>query len=745
MDDSSHQFIPICKALVLSISLCFLYVGASWSNEGLDPVGKMHIPIGLANTLDTLKTFVEAEGCFSPGVGSYGIYCWIYDESQKKLYAPTMPEIVCERGLGEAGKLLPWIRFQAGKTTVKLEICQVAKSCPGGLTHIVAGRVHLRNRSQMPNRIQLYIALRPIGPAGFDVYQIGVGSAKDALLVEGHPAVVSLSSPTDAGVIGEDRIGDYAFQDDLPDEMEVQSNTGNSSGALQYDLRFEAGQGVTVEFLCPVLAGRRAAGHQWDGIDKWAQFDQAQLNPEMGGKLQPDPGLDFYRKLDIHDLFVQARRYWEDIAGRVYLQLPDRRWTEAFGAIIGHVTLSMNEGAPDVAVVNYNVFNRDGVYVANILQKAGQYELAAEAIDYFLSYPFNGRSYPEADNPGQILWAMEQQWRFTHDRSWLKEVYPSARKLANMIHYYRTTPPPHWVQMDALVFGEDVPQEKRRKLEPGRCDGHHPEYTEAFDLAGIRSMAILAGTVGFGEDVDKYKRLANDLFEQYDGRFGKRLTNEYGSYCVLWPCRLYDFQSGKAWEQCKNIGAQTPSEWRYFALARAHQGLLAGNRQAGYGTISLHLDHEQMQGWYAFDEGGKSGSGGWGRLRTTWNGNVAMPHGWAIAELFLLIRDSLVYEHQGRLILFAGVDPQWLLNGEGMEIRNLPTHYGRLDLQYRLTSNGATLSFGNSARPPRGFVLMLPEDTKATAVAAEGFTSTTDKGQLPLPWIAGRVDVTFNE
>ena len=64
---------------------------------------------------------------------------------------------------------------------------------------------------------------------------------------------------------------------------------------------------------------------------------------------------------------------------------------------------------PDVAVVNYNVFNRDGVYVANIFQKSGNIDLAVEAIEYFTQYPFNGRSYPEADNPVQILWAMAQQ------------------------------------------------------------------------------------------------------------------------------------------------------------------------------------------------------------------------------------------------------------------------------------------------------------------------------------------------
>ncbi|MBI5388172.1 MAG: hypothetical protein HZA90_26195 [Verrucomicrobia bacterium] len=68
--------------------------------------------------------------------------------------------------------------------------------------------------------------------------------------------------------------------------------------------------------------------------------------------------------------------------------------------------MCLNEGAPDVAVVNYNVFNRDGMYVANIFQKSGNFDLAEQAIDYFLKHPFNGRVQPEADNPGQILWIM---------------------------------------------------------------------------------------------------------------------------------------------------------------------------------------------------------------------------------------------------------------------------------------------------------------------------------------------------
>jgi hypothetical protein len=358
--------------------------------------------------------------------------------------------------------------------------------------------------------------------------------------------------------------------------------------------------------------------------------------------------------------------------------------------------------------------------------------LAAQAIDYFLAHPFNGRSYPEADNPGQVLWIMGEHWRFTRDRAWLERVYPAAQKLAAMIRYYRTTPGPHWVQMDALAFGQDVPTAKRRELTPGRCDGHNPAYTEAFDLAGVRAAVLLARALNKKEDAAQYETLAGELLERYGRTYGAKLPDGYGSYCVLWPCRLYPFDEGRAHEQFQGLGPQKPESWRYFPLARAHQSLLAGNRAAGYRTLAWHLDQPQMRGWYAFDEGGKSGSGGWGHLRTKWNGSVAMPHGWAIAEVCLLLRDCLAYEDNGRLVLFAGVPPTWFTQPAGMSLQNLPTHFGHLEVSWQRTADGAILRLDGDAAPPEGFVLSVPESLRPSVSVAGRTIESTRRG-LVLP------------
>jgi hypothetical protein len=709
----------------------------------LDPRGKVHIPIGIANSLDTLKTFVEAEGNFSPGVGSYGIYLWIFDKTANRLVAPTMDGIKCEHGLADGRYLIPWAKWSVGDIKVKTEVCEVKKRSPNAEVFVVGSRVILNNTGDRQRETALYVALRALGPAGFDVEKLAVSREGDALLVDDHSAIIAMEMPSDAGVSATDSVGDLALWGNTPGQKSATSKSGDCSGALRYDLKLPAGSSKTLGFVCPVLPGRRAVGHKWDGVSNWAQFDLAKLNPSSGGMLQADPGLDYYRGLSVSSLFAEAKDYWKQLVEKVKLDLPDARWEGAFAAIIAHAAMEMNEGAPDVAVVNYNVFNRDGVYVANIFQKSGNADLAVEAIDYFAKHPFNGRSYPEADNPGQILWAMAQQWQFTRDRAWARRIYASARKIAEMIEYYRTTSGPHWVLMDGLDFGPTLPKEKRRELKPGRCDGHHPEYTDAFDIAGLHGAAVLAEALGKSAESAKWRASAERLLEAYDTRFGGNPGKEYGSFSVLWPCRLYPLDTGKAYEQFKDNGTQKPGGWRYFPLARAHQGLLAGNRQAGYGTLQQHLDHEQMRRWYAFDEGGKSGSGGWGRLRTTWNGSVAMPHGWAIAELWLLMRDCLVFEDNQRLVLFSGVPPTWFTHKDGIVIKGMPTYFGKLNLLWKPTQGGAILRLEGNARPPKGFLLRLPESFEA-AVTVNGQTvSAPAAGEFLLPPQTRQARISF--
>jgi len=728
----------------LSTELC--------AQNPLDPAGRMHIPIGIPNTLDSLKTFVEAEGCFSPGNGSYGLYYWVHDQDEGTLAAPTMDKVSCTHGLAEGRYLIPWAQWSAGPITVRTEVCQVMWPHAGKDLFLVGSRAKLTNTSERSRRVSVYAALRPLGPAGYDIKKLAVSPEGDALLADGHPAVVARTRPSAAGVLATDTIGELAGRGKMPDTLAADSEAGDCSGSLRFDLTIAAGKSETIELVCPVLPGRRAVRHQWTPRSS-NYIDTAVPHSNADGIDVPDAGLDYYREVAVGELFEQARAYWKQFYGRATWRLPDPRWSDGLLVMLAHAGLCMNEGAADVAVLNYPVFNRDGMYIANMMQKAGHPELSEAVIDYFLAHPFNGRPFPEADNPGQILWSIGQHWKLTRDQAWLRRIYPSARKIAEMIRYYRTIEGPHSVSLTSLDFGDALPKDARRKLSPGRCDGFHPEYTEAFDIAGLRIVAEAAKILGQTGQARQWAQLADRLAESYDGRFGENLRKGYGGYAVLWPCRLYPLADGKAYEQFRGIGKQKLVYWRYFAPATAHQGLLAGNRTAGHATVDVHLNHPQMRHWFAFDEGGKSGSGGWYHLRTTWphsktepdrNRAVAMPHGWAIAELWLLMRDCLLLEDNDRLVLFGGIDPRWFTDPAGIELTGVPTHFGPLSLRWQPGGDGAVLQLTGEASPPGGFVLRLPESHSANVIADGKPLKALTGGDHLLPGDVTNVRVTFD-
>jgi hypothetical protein len=301
----------------------------------LDPRGRIHIPIGLANTVDTLKTFVEAEGCFSPGVGSCGVYFWLYDPQTGKLSTPTSEGVICARGLEGGGFLIPWSQWQGGDVQVRTEVCQVLRKSPAGDGHVVAARATLTNTGGQERKVALFVALRGMGPAGRPVEKLTVADDGAALLVDDHPALVAAEKPSAVGVADTDTAGELAKEGKTPPNTKARSASGDCSGAMRFDVAIGPSKKVTLGFICPVLPGRRAVGHKWDGTSAWAQLDLSKPNPAEGGVLQGDPGLGFYRSLKVDELFAAAGEYWKDLVGRFGVRTPDPRWAECLRAIVG--------------------------------------------------------------------------------------------------------------------------------------------------------------------------------------------------------------------------------------------------------------------------------------------------------------------------------------------------------------------------------------------------------------------------
>ena len=89
-----------------------------------------------------------------------------------------------------------------------------------------------------------------------------------------------------------------------------------------------------------------------------------------------------------------------------------------------------------------------------------------------------------------------------------------------------------------------------------------------------------------------------------------------------------------------------------------------------------------------------------------------------MAELWLLLRDSLVFEDNNQLVLLSGVPEEWIADKMEFSFKDIPTYFGKLSLSCKEEPNGISLTL-SGAQPAEGFILPLPKGIKATATANE--------------------------
>ncbi len=156
-------------------------------NKALDAIkyqsGDVHMSIGIPNTVDQLKSFLDNAGGISPGVYSYGIAFGLFDGTS--FYTPSDDTT---RGLSN-GMLLPWISFEAGASAqVQVDFAQ-AELSEGG--QVLAINATVTSMQSTPTIFTFVIVITDIGPCGGSIETVGNGG--NALFINGHTSVVSLN------------------------------------------------------------------------------------------------------------------------------------------------------------------------------------------------------------------------------------------------------------------------------------------------------------------------------------------------------------------------------------------------------------------------------------------------------------------------------------------------------------------------------------------------------------------------
>ena len=95
-----------------------------------------------------------------------------------------------------------------------------------------------------------------------------------------------------------------------------------------------------------------------------------------------------------------------------------------------------------------------------------------------------------------------------------------------------------------------------------------------------------------------------------------------------------------------------------------------------------------------------------------------MPHTWVGADYINAVRALFAYEDGDRLVLAAGVDPDWF--EAGVRVTDLPTQFGHVSYQMRRDTDGLHMTLSGDIHPPGGIEIPLPAVLNGTDVTLNG-------------------------
>jgi hypothetical protein len=717
------------------------------------PANLTHTLIGTPGLAEDLKTFVEPGGSFSPGVGTYGITFWIYDRDQNQLYAAETYQSE-DLSFGLAEGYLPVVKtsWQAGNTGVD---CQVCTGWQGNdqLAANDYAQITVKNDGYVSQNLWLYVAVRSLGPAGGPIDQISYDENVRTIWVNGDPAVQLDRPPEAFGACAfqdeEDDISLWASRGEIPKAVKASAPLGLASGAARFAAKLKPG----AEFAVGVRAAVKGS--------------------PLSGTL--DPG-------DASAMLTRVKEWWHDTLDQVDLILPGPFSREVFKASIGYLLNLSVADQVRVSSVSYpSTYVRDGVYIINAIDKAGLHDTARRYIEYLVAHPWSGAASqqgPEADAPGELLWIISEHFRLTRDKEWLRSVYSTLYRLAELICFLRHPvdgETREFAGLKMVVKGNEVFAEMDTTLRDmplhfevllaraedgvifGRIDlAYDPHWlVMPMAVAGLQGMAEAAEALGEKEDAQRFRSEAATA------------RHDYEQYCrvehpstssVVWPCRsvdptlphMSDLTRPGSYAQTlvplsQEFDPKMSLSNKYINFGAAHNLLFLGHQENAVQSLEAlrksPMYQESLQA-HAYAEVTKEESWYevrhwpelWSHVRGWFNLGFNLPHGWCSAELALLLRDMVVYEDEGQLRLGEGFTIDRLVEGEVVGAREMPTYYG--NLTYRLVRGGNRLSIDldEQASPPRGFTLYVGQNVavRRLGVSDQEKTMVAVDGRIPL-------------
>jgi hypothetical protein len=630
--------------------------------------GDTHIILGVPGSLEAFKTPVEPGNSFSPGPGTYGVSSWVFVDGA--LHAPE------EKPLEE----LDW-RFEEGFLPVlhskwNADCIAVSSSLfTDGDVETSDYRdyftVELTNTSTQVKDASLYLVIRSFGAAGGEIKELS--SDLDKININGATLVYAGTPATGFGAVSNAETGEdisvYLKNGTLPSSTSVKDESTWASGALQYSIQLKPGQTAKFDFIFHLHAGH------W--MRKWLKAPQ--------------------RPYDVAGIRLAHLRRWKELL-KIRLDLPDRRFTDAFNCQLTHLYMFTVANSIRITPISYPLWwLRDGAYVMNALNRGGLHDFCERACMEIADRDAFGGFGSEGDGPSDGIWVLSEHYLLTGDKKFLKEIFPHIQRKAELIIKMRGTEKPIKEYTEYVI--------PKLMLEPntdlmclpaedgliiGRMDHHTPiMWINGFAYLALKRTALCARALGLDDSLYELEaeELKAAILKKSKEIFGQ---NDRDVNSAFWPAgwasREDPLIMGKFdefWNKTRCPGGKHAPEpdWTYFEAGQAHNYMLAGKRDNAWVSIEWFLSHHTAPGLYTYPEAIDGNTALlWPRTRGWDDVNFVTPHGWTAAEVFLLLRDCLVREEDGGLVIGSGIPQSWL--DKDFMAEGLPTHCGTISFWY---------------------------------------------------------------
>lgn len=619
---------------------------------------------------------------------------------------------------------MPTVHWQSGE--LGLDTSVFASGTPAHSDLLLQYR--LRNDSAQPRSLTLALLVRPFQvnpPTQFLNTPGGISPIHDlawdgqALQVNHQLRVVPLQPPT-AFVAGTDAAGalpQRLASGEQPRVTSLHDDIGHAQGALLYQLTVPAHASVTLGLVVP------SDGQPLTPPNDAAAWLQQQRE--------------------------QVAATWREKLNRVSLQLPAAQQALADTARSAQAQMLMSRDGPALqpGTRSYaRTWIRDGAMMTEALLRSGHADVVDAFVRWYAPHQFTNDKVPccidargsdpvpENDSQGELIFAIAEWWRYSHDRAELEKLWPHVERAvaymdklrgsertalnrsgalyglmpASISHEGYSTKPMHsyWDDFWSLVGYDDTVQLANalgKQAEAARYTESRNQFRADLHtsiLAAVRQHGIdfIPGAAELGDFDPTSTTIALSPGAAQDWLPPVLLRQTFERYWQGFVARRDDT---KTWDD------YTPYEWRNVAAF-----VRLGWRERVPQLLAFFMGDRCPAAWNQWAE-----VVGHDPRKPRFVGD--MPHAWIASDFLRSVYDLFAYE-RGRdhaLVLAAGIPAAWL-QGQGVGIERLRTPYGELSYALREQDGGLELRIlAGLTVPPGGLVLPWPYAGKPSGKA----------------------------